>query len=248
MSRGSYRTGEQDDVIITDPSALTEKEVWQNPIMSDPQLSKELLNIDPKANEFINIYPYHEEKTVATPIKDSKGDIMLNKNGEVLYDLKPGWVRIGYKKEKVRLPIISINSDMVKSQIGPREMSVILRLQTLINMLVFRQYKERKIFTNNIVRFANEIRTILNLRRAFGGFAARLSKSNVLFSYSGTDEASDMLNLEERLRKESGLIEKAKEKLTGGGRSVRDEADRIARNMEYDNAQYGKTKRDWEMI
>ncbi|KKN67120.1 hypothetical protein LCGC14_0464670 [marine sediment metagenome] len=207
---------------------------------TDPELSKFLLEVDPQANEFVNIYPNYQEKEVAVVMKDKFDVPVKNGNGELLYESKKQLIRKGYKRERVRLPIFSINSDMVKSQIGPREITVIMKIQSLINLLVFRQYKEKKVFTNNIVRFGNEIRIIINLRRAFGGFAGRLAKSEVRYLYSGTDESSMMRDLEEQLRKES-LGEKVKNAIVGKKPSgIGGEANRIADTYDRDAASFGK--------
>ncbi len=237
--------GKQAQKIVEDPFAYDPSEDLVSPSVgrstqTDPELSKFLLEVDPQANEFVNIYPNYDEKEVAVVMKDSDGKPITNVEGQFLYESKKQMIRHGYHRERVRLPIFSINSDMVKSQIGPREMSVIMKIQSLINLLVFRQYKEKKVFTNNIVRFGNEIRTILNLRRAFGGYAGRLAKSEVRYLYSGTDESSMMRDLEEQLRKES-ITERLKSVVTGKKSfGLGAEANRIAASYDKEAVNFGK--------
>lgn len=209
------------------------------PVTTDPELSSRLLDVDQWSNFFINVYPSYEKMQVSIPLLNDLGEVERDMDGKPFsVGTREELVYAGPKEEVIAIPSL-ISEDMVKSILGPREIPLMMQFQDMITKLYFLQFKLGKKFTNNLMRFQALLRTLINIRRSYAGFAPRVSKSEISYLYQGTNEADEYMKLEEQMRNtERNFIEKAKEKAGFGGKrdGLRDEADKIARTAEKDSA------------
>ncbi len=156
-----------------------------------------LLTVDKNSKKVLNIWPVFESTTVAIPLRNSRGQIERDEKGRPVIDrIVQRRVFKKYMKHQFYLPNM-VDMNVPKSQLLPTDYPFVLTCRKLIASILQYQFKKGIPMTNALLFFNNMMMDFLHYKRAFIGYGGRLSKSQVRYYYTQSDEAERYSRMQE---------------------------------------------------
>lgn len=173
------------------------------PVQTDAQLGKEILSIDDDSRVFEYYVPKWVKGIVAVALKDKNGRIKTGKAGEPIYNLQ----EIEYIKEmkpKIgKLPLKFVSGDTPKSNLDLADVRLMFYIGMLEEILVKAMFVEpNRDYTYSLVTLNKLKNDLIQLKRAYRGFAVKASKATVRYDYVFEEDDPERSNFEEKKQKQ----------------------------------------------